>query len=134
MESNRKMRNQKVWVVNFAGHDYTEAEHFGKIEKLTIGYVSMQSLDRVKFDLTKKIKEETDSLDYLLLSGKPFLCAVAATAWLYIHGRVKLLIHDQKDSEDKMKYRKMEISQKNFLDILDALDGEKELESITVDK
>jgi hypothetical protein len=39
----------RVFVTNFAGHDYTKAEKYGEIVWITKGYVSFHSLDRIKY-------------------------------------------------------------------------------------
>jgi hypothetical protein len=60
----------RVFVTNFAGHDYTAAEKYGEIVWVTKGYVSFHSLDRVKYRVCEALVGST-SEDWLLLSGIP---------------------------------------------------------------
>lgn len=111
----------RVFVTNYAGHDYTKAEKFGKIIPLTKGYVSFQSLDRVKFKIAENLLEhEATSDDYLLFSGNSFISIVAAIVWYTIHKKVKLLVHDTRNSGE---YRESVITEKNINDILNILSG-----------
>lgn len=112
--------NRKVWIVNFAGHDFSNAKEYGELENLTVGRVNLISLDRAKFDLTQKIFEQTNVEDYLLLSGKPVLVAIAVSAWLYKHGKCRMLIHELKKNKEHV-YRLLDLSSENFNDILNAI-------------
>ena len=85
----------KVFVVNLAGHDYTPAEKYGEIKFLIKGYVSLQSLDRVIFEVIQAL-EETTKDDYCLVSGTAFLNAITAALWIQKHGIVKFLVYDFK--------------------------------------
>jgi hypothetical protein len=111
-----------VWIVNYAGHDYEDAKRYGELRNITVGYVSLHSLDRVKFDLTSKVWRETKASDWLLLSGKPLVCVLVALAWFSIHGQVKLLVWDQKKKE---KYREMIITTSNINEIFTVLNKEE---------
>jgi len=106
------MPDATVWIVNFAGHDHTTAEEFGRLDFLTRGYVSMGSLDRLFYTVTEAV-EHTKPDDYLLLSGLIALNAIAASVWLQHHGKIKLLLWDQK----LRKYRVLPYS-KDQIDIL----------------
>ena len=106
------MPDSTVWIVNYAGHDHSTAEEFGKLDFLTRGYVSMGSLDRLFYTVTEAI-ERTSPEDYLLLSGLIALNALASSIWLQRHGKVKMLLWDQKLS----KYRELSYS-KNQIDQL----------------
>lgn len=109
----------RVFVTNLAGHDYTKAEKYGTIVPITHGYVSFQSLDRVKFQITEEINK-TRPQDWLLLSGTPLLSVIAATVWFAIHHQINLLVYDQKDNG---KYRELKITQKNVHDMLTVLES-----------
>jgi len=106
------MPDSTVWIVNYAGHDHSTAEEFGKLDFLTRGYVSMGSLDRLFYTVTEAI-EKTSPDDYLLLSGLIALNALAASIWLQRHRKVKMLLWDQKLG----KYRELSYS-KNQIDQL----------------
>lgn len=85
----------KVWVVNFAGHDYRKAEKYGEVVSVTSGYVSMGSLDRVLFDVIDKLKNSSAD-DWLLPSGLIAVNLVAAAVWLRMHGGLRMLLWDRK--------------------------------------
>lgn len=111
-------QSNKVWIVNYAGHDYEDAKRYGELNNITVGYVSLQSLDRVKFDLTEKVWKETNANDWLLLSGKPLVCVLVALAWFALHGKLKLLVWDQKRKE---KYRELIITDGNMDDMFSVI-------------
>lgn len=113
-------RVTKVFVTNFAGHDYTKAEKYGTITWITKGYVSFHSLDRVKFRICEALVDCRED-DWLLLSGIPMICVVSALYWYHRHKKVKLLVHDKKGNGD---YRELIITEKNFNDLFAALNHE----------
>lgn len=86
----------KVWVVNFAGHDYRKAQEHGEVIPVTVGYVSLGSLDRVIFDVASKLKDSSAD-DWLLPCGLIALNAIAAGIWMRLHGNLRLLLWDRKD-------------------------------------
>ena len=94
-----------VWVVNYAGHDYSRATEFGPIDFLTQGYVSMGNLERLFFTIAEAVNE-TSRDDFLLLSGLLILNTIAAMAWMRRHKMVKFLLWDQKIRD----YRRLTIS------------------------
>jgi hypothetical protein len=107
----------RVFVTNFAGHDYEKAKQFGELYWITKGYVSFQSLDRVKFLITEQVVK-SDKDDWLLLSGTPMISVVAALVWYALHKRVKLLVHDSKGDG---VYRQLIISEGNVTDLLKVM-------------
>ncbi len=123
MESERALAivddrvTRKVYITNFAGHDYSKAEKFGKLTAITTGYVSFHSLDRVKYQVCEAV-DKADPEDFLLLSGIPVLCVIAALYWNWKHKKCKLLIHDKKADGE---YRELIVSDKNFNDVFNFL-------------
>lgn len=107
----------RVFVTNAAGHDYSAAEKYGELVWVTKGYVSFQSLDRVKYQVCEQLKS-SNSEDWLLLSGTLLISVIAATCWLHMHGQVKLLVIDR---ASRSKYRELVLTQKNFNDILELV-------------
>lgn len=110
----------RVFVTNFAGHDYSNAERFGEIVWITRGYISFHSLDRVKYQICEQVFKSTPE-DWLLLSGIPVICVVSALFWYHLHRKVKLLIHDKKGGD---VYREFVITEKNFNDLFAVLSHE----------
>jgi hypothetical protein len=85
-----------VWVSNFSGHNYSDAERFGPIRFITEGYVSLRYLDRV-FDEVVKGSADTHKDDYFLLSGMNLINVLAVLVWYNKHKKIKLLIWDKKE-------------------------------------
>lgn len=110
----------RVFVTNFAGHDYSEAEKYGEIVWITRGYISFHSLDRVKYRICEEVDKST-SEDWLLLSGIPIVCVLAALYWQWKHNKVKLLVHDKKKNGE---YRELIVSDKNWSDLFNVLNHE----------
>lgn len=113
METQRSERVKKVYITNVAGHDFTPAKSYGELRFITTGYVSFQSLDRVKADIAQSILE-SDPEDWLCLTGVPILQVVSAVAWFYKHGKVNLLVWDRKKRD---RYRELKLSKHNFDEI-----------------
>jgi len=95
MEDTPTVHIPTVWVVNYAGHDYSRATEYGPLDFLTSGYVSMGNLERLFFIIAESVNK-TKADDYLLLSGLLILNTIAAMAWLRKHKAVRFLLWDQK--------------------------------------
>lgn len=108
---------RRVFVTNYAGHDFEAAKQYGEIFWITKGYVSFQSLDRVKFLITEQVVK-SDKEDWLLLSGTPIISVIATLVWFAIHRKVKLLVFDRKGDG---KYRELIISESNVIDLLKVM-------------
>lgn len=95
----------KVWIVNYAGHDYSDATRFGELDFITKGYVSRGSLDRLLYGVAESVARSEPS-DWFLPSGMILLNVLAAVLWVKRHGKIKILSWDEKDRE----YKPMEVS------------------------
>jgi len=91
----------RVFVTNYAGHDYTQAEQFGKIVFVTKGFVSFESLDRLKFMVTESLLDTTPD-DYILLSGTTLICSLVVSIWLHMHKVAHILNWDKKTSDYRL--------------------------------
>lgn len=111
----------KVFVANYAGHDYTEAKKYGELVFITKGYVSFASLDRVLYVVTEALLESKPD-DWLLLSGSGTICVFAALGWLHLHGRVNLLIFDQRSKKEVTPYRESIITKESLDELLGSFD------------
>ena len=107
----------RVFVTNYGGHDYDEAKSFGEIRWVTRGFVSFQSLDRVKFLVAEAITDSRPD-DYLLISGRAIISVLAALVWFHKHSIVRLLVFDQKGGN---KYREVVIKKSNLDDLVKVL-------------
>lgn len=110
-------RRTRVYVTNFAGHDYTQAEKWGELYWITKGYISFHSLDRVKYRVCESV-QSSEPEDWLLLSGIPMICVVATSYWMWKHNKCKMLVHDKKRNGE---YRELILSDKNFSDLFNVL-------------
>jgi hypothetical protein len=112
------MYEPRVFISNYGGHDYEAASGYGELKWITKGFVSHQSLDRLKYQIAEEVLK-TDKEDWLLLSGKPLICAVTALLWFAIHRKVKLLVWDQKGKG--VKYRELIISEGNMAELFNVI-------------
>jgi len=87
----------RVFIANFAGHDYTKAEVYGELRFITKGFVSFQSLDRLKFQVAEQVVHSRPD-DWLALSGTNIVNVLAAVLWFSMHGTVKILNYDKNTS------------------------------------
>lgn len=108
-------KEPRVFVTNYAGHDYEAAEKFGKPIFITRGFVNFYSLDRVKYYLAQELQNCTPD-DYLLLSGSSFLAVILAVLWYEKHGKVRILNWDKKGET----YREMVLTEKNITQLLES--------------
>ncbi len=109
-----------VFIVNHAGHDYSEAEKWGNLVSITSGHVSQGSLDRLLYDVNCISKSEP--IDWLLPSGLLILNVIATALWLRKHGELRLLVRDRKYST----YREMKISSSHFDYLIRTADSDGE--------
>lgn len=112
-----------VWITNFAGHDYSDAAEWGDLQYLTKGYVRPDRPDRILYDITTKIAEETSPDDWLLPSGLLLLNIFAGIAWMEKHGTLRLLQFDRKfaRSDGRPAYREVIITRSQIDLILKTL-------------
>lgn len=119
------MEAVRVFVTNYAGHDYEDAKEYGEFVWITRGYVSFQSLDRVKYTIAEQVVKSGPE-DWLLLSGKPIISAIAVLIWFSRHKKVKMLVWDQK-SKGK-KYRELIITERNMNELIQILAQDEAIE------
>jgi len=98
----------RVFVTNYAGHDYSALNKYGKQMFITKGFISFQGLDRVKFQVAQGMLEST-SEDWLALSGTNILNVIAAVLWFNKHGKVKVLNYDK----ESRQYRELILTGEN---------------------
>lgn len=109
--------NTRVWIANYAGQrDYNKAREYGELKRLTVGYISSQAIDRVKFQIANELTQ-TNKEDYFLISGAAIICAMAAIIWFKLHGQIKILYYDK--SADV--YRQLVITNSNLDELIAVL-------------
>jgi hypothetical protein len=107
---------RKVWIVSFAGHDFSDAKRYGELTPVTTGYVSLESLDRLFFMVFDALKDSSPD-DYLLHSGLNILNVLAGAIWWNLHESLNALVWDQKEQ----KYHSLSVSKEQIDDYLTAL-------------
>lgn len=109
----RVKHKPKVYVTNFAGHDYSKAEVYGEVVPLTRGNLDFGSLDRVKFYLAEQIAKSHHD-DYVALSGSSFIAVAVCILWMTLHGRIKILNYD-KLTNSYREFTMGEVANRNLL-------------------
>lgn len=86
-----------VYITNYAGHDFSAAEKYGKLEYVTKGNINIYRVDRDLYNLSENLKKFNEEKDYLLLSGTILVSAMAISV-LLTRGVKKLnvLVYDAK--------------------------------------
>lgn len=107
----------KVFVTNYADHDYSSAEKYGELVFITKGYVSFKSLDRLRLIVYETIKESNEN-DWLLISGHGVVSLICGIVWFAKHKKCKLLIWDTKKQD---KYRPTVIDQSRLDKMFEVL-------------
>lgn len=108
----------KVWIVNYAGHDFEAAKKYGELHHIVRGFISFQSLDRVKFQVIEKMRE-MEAQDYLLLSGTNVINVLAVTNAMCRFGKVNLLVFDKDENE----YRELKLTTTHITELNDVYTG-----------
>lgn len=106
----------RVWIVNYAGHDYSAAKSWGELRYMTRGYVSFERLDRLLYEVAD-IVDGTSPSDWLLPSGLVVLNVIAGIVWLIKHGHVNLLLWDHREET----YLEMKITGERITDLFKVL-------------
>lgn len=89
------MKKPAVYVTNLGGHDFAEAESFGKLVPITEGNINPLQVDRVLLQIKNALKCSTAD-DFLLISGHGVTIFIASIVLYEKHGRVKTLIWNNK--------------------------------------
>src|SRR6266480_5307287 len=89
-----------VWLINEGGHDYKDAERFGRLMPITTGTVNPFNPDRLMVMVSHRLRVAAQE-DYLVISGSPVLCALAMTMWLRRFKLCNTLLWSHRDSAYK---------------------------------
>lgn len=117
----------KVYVANYAGHDFKGLEEYGEVTWITRGFVSFSSMDRLKYMIAERVAQ-TNPNDYLCLAGVTTVAVLAAISWFALHNQINLLVYDKDSSK---KYRKVTITKDNLTEIFKVINDGTHLESET---
>ena len=81
-----------VYVLNRAGHDYSDAERFGTLVFCSEGSFDKLDIQQMYREMSKAL-EDSQSDDFILLTSLTSLCSVACSIFAIKHNCVNLLIH-----------------------------------------
>lgn len=119
----------KVWIVNFSGHNYSDADRFGTLEAVTVGNISRSSFDRLAFEITQKLSKSS-SEDWLLLSGALIANVIAVTIWFRKHGELRALVWDWRAGDgSEGAYRELKLTNEHVDFLLNNVERLTNVES-----
>lgn len=89
-----------VYIVNKAGHDFSNAEKYGELVPVTTGNINIARPDRDLFNISQILDNFDSSSDYLLLSGNVLANAMCVAVLAYSQKTpIQLLVYDAKSQE-----------------------------------
>ena len=88
----------RVYIVNKGCHDYSKAQEFGELVTMSDGSFSRFATGKI-FRQFQPHVQNSQSEDYLLVSGLTIMTAVAVGMFAVKHGKVNLLLHNQNPGE-----------------------------------
>lgn len=101
------MEESKVYIVNYAGYDYSAAMKYGKLVPVTKGTVEIFKEHRMAYDIKQALVDFDPNKDYLLFSGSSIINVVASSIILAKFESYKCLIYGAKrgDYVERTIYR-----------------------------
>jgi len=106
-----------IWVVNEAGHNYSDALALipnSKLEFLSVGNINPLFFDRMADTFAEGIAKYVKKGDYLLIAGTPPANAVAYFLWMIMFKEVNSLLWDAKQG----KYKIARLTEEHAKDLL----------------
>lgn len=94
-----------VWIINEGGHDYADAERFGRPMAMTTGSINPFSPDRLMVVLSSRIRQAHED-DHIVVGGSPMLNGIAIAMWLTRFKKMNCLIWSHRNN----KYEPITIS------------------------
>lgn len=95
------MTERKVYVLGKGGHDYSDAERYGKLVFLDIPTYARWDIDRLYRELEEGL-QDADKDDLFIVSHLASHCCVATALLIEWFGRVNFLIF-RKDKYEEHK-------------------------------
>jgi hypothetical protein len=91
----------RIYVVNHASHDLSQAERFGELHYLSQGPLNRYSTNKIYLQFFKAL-ENSKPTDYILPTGLTIMSIIATGIFTQLHGRLNLLLFKPKrfDNED----------------------------------
>lgn len=90
------MKGSKVYIVNYAGYDYSAAAKYGKLVPVTKGTIDIFKEQRLAYDIKQALADFDPDKDYLLFSGSNVINVVASSILLARFFEYKCLIYGAK--------------------------------------
>ena len=94
-----------IWVVNEAGHDYSDALKLipgATLQFLSVGNINPLFFDRMTDTYAEGIAKYVKKGDYLLIAGTPPANAVAYFLWMLMFHECNSLLWDAKQGRYKI--------------------------------
>lgn len=105
-----KARVPVVWLTNEGGHDYKDAEKYGRVMPITTGSVNPFNPDRLMVMISHRLRVASPD-DFVAVSGSPLLVALVITMWLTRFGTCNVLLWSHRDGG----YKHLVISQESVV-------------------
>jgi len=80
-----------VYIVNQGGHNYTDAQRFGRLVYLSEGAINKFSVSKMYRIFADRLKQSQPE-DYILISGLTVMSAIACACFGHLHKRLNLLL------------------------------------------
>lgn len=90
MDNEQAKKSPVVWLVNEGGHDYKDAERFGRIMSMTTRQVNPFNPDRLMVRLSERLRMATED-DWVVVGGSPMLNGLVMSMWLIRFGKMNCL-------------------------------------------
>jgi len=81
-----------VYIVNQSGHDFSGAEHFGKISFMTTGSMDRYAVNEM-YRLFAEALKDSNKDDYILTTSLKTMSNIACAVFVFMHGRLNLLLY-----------------------------------------
>lgn len=81
-----------VYIVNRGGHDFSEAERFGRLVYLSEGMVEKYAVDKMYRMFAERLRSSAPD-DFILITGMTIMSCIACSSFSYLHnGRLNILL------------------------------------------
>ena len=92
----------KVWAVSDAGHDFSKADEFGKLEYILPGKANVFCTDQMYAEIATRLSEAEEG-DYLIMSGTSLALCMAYCYLMKSFGRVNALLFSFRTSSYELR-------------------------------
>jgi len=88
---------RRCFVANFqSDNEYSDLTRFGEQHNVTMNFFKFESVENAMNYIRKHLAAATSD-DYLVMSGNPFLCALAMKVWFEFFDQCNVLTWNSKD-------------------------------------